>query len=164
MERENAFWGPPLRISSESSRASLCSIAAGDDGILHAAWKDDRDGNEEIYYNTYLPPGTGVEDQDEPPGPVPAFPALTIKASPNPFNGSTTITLGVPEELAVDIRVYDIRGRFVRRIASVSCPGGTHPFVWDGRDGAGRRVAGGVYMAKAVAGKMSASAKILLLR
>jgi len=164
MERENAFWGPPLRISSESSRASLCSIAAEEGGILHAVWKDDRDGNEEIYYNTYLPPGTGVEDQDEPPGPVPAFPALTIQASPNPFNGSTTITLGVPEELAVDIRIYDIRGRFVRRIASATCPGGKHPFVWDGRDGSGRKVAGGVYMAKATAGKMSASAKMLLLR
>ena len=164
MEREDASWSSALRVSSESSRASLCAIAAGAEGILHVAWKDDRDGNEEMYYNSYLPPGTGVEDQDEPPGPVPAPPGLSIHASPNPFNQSTTLTLGVPGELPVEIRIYDIRGRFVRRIASISCPGGTHTFAWDGRDDAGRRVGGGVYMAKATAGKMSASAKILLLR
>ncbi len=164
MDNDGTSWNTPVRISSESSRASLCSIAAEKDGILHVAWKDDRDANEEIYYNTYLPPGTAVGEKNDLPGPLPEDLPLTIHASPNPFRGITTIMLGIPEELKVDIRIYDITGRVVRQIAARSCPQGTHPFAWDGRDDSGSKVAGGVYIAMARAGKMSVSSKILLLQ
>lgn len=164
MSSESGTWGGPARISDGSSQATLCCLNSEPDGTLHAAWKDTRDGNEEIYYNTFIPSGTGIGDDEEPelPG-LEEFP-LTLVSFPNPSTGATRISFQIPAICDVDLRIYDIRGRLVRKIAGERYARGIHPFIWDGRDERGNEVATGVYIARGRAGKLRASSKILLLR
>ena len=64
---------------------------------------------------------------------------------PNPFNASTTIPLLLPRPGHVDLEIYDVLGQRVRQLVNTTLPAGVHPTAWDGRDDAGRPVAGGVY-------------------
>jgi hypothetical protein len=55
---------------------------------------------------------------------------------PNPFNPTTTITIDVPgergEKQAVNLVIYDIRGRHVRMLIDSELEAGIHRIVWDG--------------------------------
>jgi hypothetical protein len=53
---------------------------------------------------------------------------------PNPFNPSTHIAFELPRDMRVRLSVYDVR------------PAGRNEVLWDGRDGAGRAAASGVYL------------------
>ena len=66
---------------------------------------------------------------------------------PNPFNP----TMVIPLDLATDQRqvrlaLYDMLGRRVRQVWQGPLRAGSHRFVWDGRDEAGKAVAAGVYI------------------
>jgi hypothetical protein len=67
----------------------------------------------------------------------------------------------------VDLRIFDVRGRLVRTVvgpdSGVLDPG-IHTFMWDGKDGGGRRVASGVYFFKLDAGGQTAARKVVLLK
>jgi hypothetical protein len=67
-------------------------------------------------------------------------------AAPNPFAASTTIRFALAAAGDVDLAVYDVSGRIVRRLAGGRTEAGAHTAVWNGRDDAGRRVAPGVYL------------------
>lgn len=74
-------------------------------------------------------------------------PAPHLQApTPNPFNPSTRIAFTLPEPAIVNLSVYDLLGRHVRRLHHGPLNLGTHARTWDGRDDAGRRVAGGPYL------------------
>jgi hypothetical protein len=78
---------------------------------------------------------------------VPAIPESFFLAQnfPNPFNPSTAIVFGLPKDAAVRLEVFDILGRRVRTLLSGHQRAGYKRIVWDGRDGAGRPVASGIY-------------------
>ena len=66
---------------------------------------------------------------------------------PNPFNPSVVLPLELATDAAtVSLRVYDVLGRRVRQVWDGPLGAGSHRFVWDGRDEAGRVVAAGVYV------------------
>ena len=46
----------------------------------------------------------------------------------------------------MSLTVYDVLGRRVRQLWQGSLRAGTHRFVWDGHDAAGKAVAAGVYL------------------
>lgn len=78
----------------------------------------------------------------------------TLSASPNPFtpdgDGSedvTVITYDLPMRTsAVNLRVYDVRGRLIRTLRGAT-PSGSQGFViWDGRDDEGRTARMGIYI------------------
>ena len=57
----------------------------------------------------------------------------------------------IPLDLATDAErvsliVYDVLGRRVRQVWQGPLRAGSHRFVWDGRDAAGKAVAAGVYI------------------
>jgi predicted outer membrane repeat protein len=65
---------------------------------------------------------------------------------PNPFNPMTTISFEIPSACAVDLAVFDVRGRLVKRILDgETLPAGGHEVNWAGEDHRGRRVASGSY-------------------
>lgn len=159
-----AAWSPRTRISGSASSASLCAIASQPDGTLHVAWKDARDGNDEIYYNAYIPPDNSVGDDEDPPVPDGLIDLFSVDTYPNPFSGSTNIRFSLPRAADVDIRIYDISGRCVRHFVSRRMETGEYPFRWDGTDDSGNRLAPGMYIAAARAGKMRTTSKLFLLR
>ncbi len=75
---------------------------------------------------------------------VPGVTAVTISGS-NPFNPETTWNLDVAQAAPVDLRIYDARGRLIRKLVSDRLEAGRHIARWDGRDEEGRAVPSGVY-------------------
>jgi len=61
-------------------------------------------------------------------------------------------------------KVYDLRGRLVRRLGVRHLMPGTYQSVWDGRDHAGCRIAAGVYFMVASAGDEAAVNKVVILK
>ena len=83
---------------------------------------------------------------------------------PNPFNPQTTIeyTLSSPER--VRVAIYDVRGTLVRRLADQSMPVGEHSLVWNGTDDNGRTASSGIYFVRLLAGSVTETRKIVMLK
>ena len=63
----------------------------------------------------------------------------------------------------MDLSIYSVDGRRIRTLVSGTLPAGEHDARWDGRDRDGRRVAGGVYFYRLVAGSFVGQKKLVLL-
>lgn len=103
---------------------------------------------------------TGVADATDPLPPRGVDRSLRI--APNPFVESATIRLDAPGERLLDVTIYDAVGRRIRRWVGETEAGGPQEWVWDGRDDAGRRAAGGIYWLRALTEERSRVAKIVL--
>jgi hypothetical protein len=71
--------------------------------------------------------------------------ARALACEPNPLAGAAAIRFDLARPAAVDLAVFDTGGRCVRRLIQGVRPAGPQATAWDGRDDAGRRVAGGIY-------------------
>ena len=87
-----------------------------------------------------------------------------LAPSPNPFNPRVTLAFELPRSGEVDLKIYDLAGRFVRNVLSESRAAGRHQFVWDGVDESGRPVSSGVYLAVLVADGRRDTVKMALVR
>ncbi len=95
--------------------------------------------------------GNGVPD-----GGVSATPPLAgsvvrlLGNVPNPFNPITTIrfVVGGEEAAAVDLAIYDVRGRLVTTLLRAVMNPGEHKVVWDGRGADGAPVSAGTYFSR----------------
>lgn len=65
---------------------------------------------------------------------------------PNPFNPSTTIRFGLPEDGNVKITIYSINGQEIIRLANGYFSKGYHEIRWNGKNPSGRLVANGLYI------------------
>jgi hypothetical protein len=83
---------------------------------------------------------------------------------PNPFNPSTTISFYLPEPSTVELMIFDVNGRRVRRLVSEKRTFGEHRVDWDGRSDRGEPVGSGVYFYRLRAGKKILSKKLTLLK
>ncbi|MDD5087944.1 MAG: FG-GAP-like repeat-containing protein [bacterium] len=99
-----------------------------------------------------------VLDAAEPQGGVPETIALG-EAYPNPFNGSTAISLRLPRATEVTADLFDVSGRHVRSLLQGTLPAGTHaiPFAADG-------LGSGVYFVRLQAGGEPFVRKVMLVR
>ena len=92
---------------------------------------------------------------------------LIVKAFPNPFNPSTTLNITIPETLSnslVQLSIFDIQGRLVRRIINNNLPPGNYLYKWDGKNENGASVSSGVYIANLRLADKISSTKIVLLK
>ncbi|MGE5174847.1 MAG: S8 family serine peptidase [Hyphomicrobiales bacterium] len=112
----------------------------------------------------YAAPGVELAD-----GSIPVVSALFPNA-PNPFNPSTSIRFDVAGGGGrATIRVFAANGRLVRTLVAADLPAGRFLTRWDGKDGAGRDAASGVYfcrldLAGGAGGSFRESRRMLLLR
>ena len=74
------------------------------------------------------------------------------------------LRLSLPAPADVSVTVHDLRGALVRRLQGGRLEGGTRTLVWDGRDGAGRTAASGVYLVRVEAGDEAVSGRVVLVR
>jgi hypothetical protein len=83
---------------------------------------------------------------------------------PNPFNPETIIRYDIPAHTAeVTLRIYDVKGRLVRRLREGPQTPGPKFVVWDGRDDGGVRVSSGVYFYQLKAPGFSRTRKMVLV-
>ncbi|MDH7604112.1 MAG: FlgD immunoglobulin-like domain containing protein [Melioribacter sp.] len=80
---------------------------------------------------------------------------------PNPFSTSTSIPYGLNKESDVQITIYDILGRVVRKFNFGLQSRGIYNIVWDGRNNFGQKVANGIYFYKLDAGGESQVKKMI---
>lgn len=83
---------------------------------------------------------------------------------PNPFNPRTRLAYDLPSAGAVRRRVYDVAGHLVRTLVESRQEAGEQAVTWDGRDGAGRLLPSGIYLARLDGDKIAASRKLVLVR
>ncbi len=113
----------------------------------------------DVYYNhsdTLVP----VEEKKTISSPSP----ITLYQNyPNPAREKTMIRFTVPNNTNISLNIYDISGRLVRTLAN-GIPGASSSFVvWNGKNGEGKEVPGGVYLYTLKAGAYTETRKLLLI-
>jgi hypothetical protein len=80
---------------------------------------------------------------------------LNLALGPNPTTGSATIRLAVPRDGHLRVRIFDVQGREVARLADRWVAAGPQEFAWAGTTRSGKRESG-VYLVRAeAAGEVS---------
>jgi hypothetical protein len=64
-------------------------------------------------------------------GTIPGAPEIQLKAYPNPFNATTTISFDLPVSGNVRLEVYNIIGRLVEMLVDENLDAGRHNIEWD---------------------------------
>lgn len=96
----------------------------------------------------------------------PIFPATVsavMRPWPNPARAEVFLDFALTRTQPVDLIVYDLGGRRVRKLRQGTLQAGRYNFPWDGRDGAGARVSPGLYLVEARGPGLAVSAKVLLV-
>ncbi len=109
------------------------------------------------------PPKVSLGVPDIPP---PGFRTALLDAPPNPLTagaeGAFRFTLAAPVRASLEI--FDLNGRLVRTLFDGPAPAGETALRWDGRDRAGRPVAGGVCFYRFTASGATVSKKLVVVR
>jgi len=80
------------------------------------------------------------------PGPAVVKNLILEQNSPNPFNGSTSISYQLEQAGQVSVIIYDISGRKVRALVDAYKNAGWQSVSWDAKDDAGLKLSSGIYM------------------
>ncbi|MCF7802720.1 MAG: T9SS type A sorting domain-containing protein [Candidatus Marinimicrobia bacterium] len=83
---------------------------------------------------------------------------------PNPFNPSTTIKFGLPENAHITLTIYDIAGREVAKLIESERGAGWHSINWTGENEFGEPVSTGVYFYRLETEKFHAIKKIIFIK
>ncbi len=107
-----------------------------------------------------------VDIDGEPYGSIAQKPkeSRLFPAFPNPFNPSTTIRYGLPEDSNVSLVIYDLRGNVVQTLESEHQSAGWYDVTWNGENADGHTISTGIYFARLVAGEYSKVIKMLYLK
>jgi len=83
---------------------------------------------------------------------------------PNPFNPETKIAYTIPEEIQVELSVYNLKGQKVINLSNGIETAGKHVVVWNGKDKNKNDVSSGVYFYKLSVGKTTIKRKMILIK
>ena len=89
---------------------------------------------------------------------------LLNKNYPNPFNPTTTITYEIPYTVYVQLSIYDVLGRHVKRLVDEQKSAGQFKISWDATNDTGERVAAGLYFCRMEAEDFVQTRKMMLVR
>ena len=78
---------------------------------------------------------------------------------PNPFNPNTIINYALPENVNVELRVYDILGSEIATLVNEEKPAGNYEVEFDGS-----KLSSGIYFYRLQAGSFVETKKMVLLR
>lgn len=101
---------------------------------------------------------TGVGSGDNVPD------GYSVTTAPNPFNPSIGITLDIPEDTLIQVKIYDINGNLINTIAEERVSAGSVSYVWSGDDGEGGQLSSGVYFVRIESENYNESKKIMLIK
>jgi len=83
---------------------------------------------------------------------------------PNPFSPRTTIKFSLAQSGPVQIVIYDINGRQVKKLVDERMDPGQYSVVWDGTNDSSHRVGSGVYWSQMKAGSFASNKKMVVLK
>jgi hypothetical protein len=97
-------------------------------------------------------------------GRTPTLSTLTLLPNfPNPFNGSTTLRIGLVTAAPISIRVYDAAGRRVRSLR-VNGSAGWQEVALFGIDDAQQPLASGIYFCRVSANGVTTTRKMAVMK
>ena len=99
---------------------------------------------------------------DDPP-PHPLISYLRPPA-PNPARGTTAVSFALTQASRVQLGIYDVSGRLVRRLVDGERRAGVETVVWNGTAESGARLQTGVYFVQLVAPGFRETRRVILLR
>jgi len=83
---------------------------------------------------------------------------------PNPFRGQTQIRFQLPQTEDVQLVIYNLLGREVKRLANQKLNAGYHTLSWNALDNSGHPAPNGVYFYKLITPSFSSTRKMVLMR
>ena len=83
---------------------------------------------------------------------------------PNPAWDHVSLRLELPRTAPVDLSVYDLAGRLVRKLDAGSMAAGRHVLTWDARDTRGYRVRAGIYFVRIRTASATFQRAVVLVR
>jgi hypothetical protein len=142
--------------------------------VYHCTQRDSLGYCSEFFFTSdWQPPTTWTLVHDLGLGPTPHYagvdpslnqPPTMLGSRPNPFSVSTEILYDLGQPGRVQIRVYDVAGRLVRKVLDTAMPPGPQKTTWDGADDQGRPVPAGMYFYEVETPRGTGTRKMLLLR
>jgi len=89
---------------------------------------------------------------------------VLFQSYPNPCLKTTNIDYFIPKSSHVTLRIYNLKGQFVKTIYSGYREAGRYNNVWDGTDRNNKKLGNGVYFYKLDAGSYSTIKKLIMMR
>lgn len=87
-----------------------------------------------------------------------------FNAYPNPFNPITTISYNLPEDVLVNITIYDMMGRTINNLVTGKQSSDFKSVDWNATDNFNQPVSAGIYLYRIEAGDFTQTKKMLLLK
>jgi carboxypeptidase T len=161
-----------FRIYADPLQTDL--VASGDgiaEGVGQTSWTAPSLTTGTYYWRAYaadataagLMGETGMFTVDELSGVGPFAGRLSLMRL-GPAGSPVRLQLDLPRDSRVQLAIYDLSGRLVRRLENGTLPAGRSILSWDGRDRAGRSSASGVYFARLQAGREVLTSRFLVVR
>jgi hypothetical protein len=155
---------PDFSMQLENDTPAIASIAAAGEWSFRATGEQTGSGTiriclHHIDHCDFTTPDIPVNVQTATPVGATPLPALSLRAVPNPFAGSTHLELTMEREEPVRVAVYDVTGRLVRTLHDGQKTAGVHSFELDGHG-----LTSGVYFVRAATGLGTSVQKIVLAR
>ena len=158
-----ALWTPHgvALCTADENQISPKIVSDGGAGAI-VTWHDERSITSYDVYAQRIGPNGFVPTSV---GDTPSFAGVSLSANfPNPFSDETSMELDLSVDASVEVEVHDVAGRLVRRVRSLHASAGLHRMSFDGRDGAGRPLASGVYFYSVHAGGETRTRKLIISR
>ncbi len=150
---------PNLVIVNKSHH--FCKIAIDGDSLQFTAIKHDGEIIDE--FSLVVLPDTEPLVSEDIPQKYELFPA-----HPNPFNSDTAISFSLPKGSKVELTIYDINGKKIRKLVNTGLNEGRYNYLWNGQDDSGKPVSSGTYICKiqteSYGDSYSDSIKVVLLK
>lgn len=142
--------GLPLNSCEEEG-----TVAISSDGnrLFFSSTRDTTSGRLEIYMSEWQPTVGVLDGLNKSDG------TFHVSASPNPFNGNTTVVINSPALVRGSVTVFDVLGRYVMQLNNGFVPAGETRFSVDAST-----LPTGVYFVVVRAGDFSAHCKMLFLK
>ena len=83
---------------------------------------------------------------------------------PNPFNPNTNINYQVQLSGDVELSIFDIKGRKIRKLVNEQKPVGDYQIKWDGTNDSGAPLSSGQYFYQLKVGDFTSTKKMVLLK
>lgn len=83
---------------------------------------------------------------------------------PNPFNPGTTISYSIADHEIVEIDIFNISGEHIVSLVNENKQPGFYQVYWDGKDWNKNKVSSGIYIYRLIAGRLTISKKMMLLK
>ncbi len=151
--------GQNLNVSVRSDHNCL---AAKHSSQTMLAWNDfDYQTISEGYLNSIRGSFISIQSSAiDPDTEIPPAILSQVKAYPNPFAGSTTISYRLGRPGIMELDIYNLRGQKVKSLEAQ----GSDQLEWDGTDQEGRPAAAGLYLYRLKSGKQVLHGKVLKLK